>query len=156
MYSKRSSTAYRNVRILDPRVVSALNCTTQNDVDCSLIRRKQLVVPRKSTFSNCLAVSAACIHPNCPLKLMCLTEATKSYPLVQVSKTLQSLRFTSIKSLLATIVTDPQESGPLEGPNLMKAGVRCACTIYTCCGKVLGTVSFPHSITKSRGMKLIA
>ena len=87
---------------------------------------------------------------------MCLTEATKAYPLVQVSKILRGLRFTSIKFLLATVVIDPQESGSLEGPNLMKAGVRCACAIYPRCGKVLGTVSFPHSITKSRGMKLIA
>lgn len=35
--------------------------------------------------------------------------------------------------MLAAVVIDPQESGSLEGANLIKAGVRCACAIYTRC-----------------------
>ena len=112
--SKESSTAYRNLRILALRAVSALNCTIQNDVDSSLIRRKPLVFPRQSTFSQCLAVSAACICLNGPLKSMCLTEATKFYSLVQVSQTLEGFGFTSIKFLLAAVVLDPQEPGSIE------------------------------------------
>ena len=112
-YSKGNSTTsqFPHPR---PQVVSALNCTIQNDVDCSLIRRKQLVFPRTSTFSQCLAVSAAYIRLNWPLKSMCLTKATKFYSLVQVSKTLEGLGFTSIKFLLAAVVLDPQELGSLE------------------------------------------
>ena len=45
---------------------------------------------------------------------MCLTEATKFYSLVQVSKTLEGLRFPSTKFLLAVVVLDPQELDSLE------------------------------------------
>ena len=85
-----------------------------NDVDCSLIRRKQLVFPRNFTFSQCLAVSVACIRLSWPLKSMCLIEATKLYSSVQVIKTLEGLEFSSIKILLAAVVLHPQELGSLE------------------------------------------